>query len=293
MQQNEVKARLQAGPCVLDGATGTELERRGIPTGLPLWSAAALWEHPRALFEIHADYARAGVDFLTANTFRTQHRTLERAGRGDQAGCLTAEALRLAIEGAGTATRVPLVLGSAPPLEDCYRPRDVPAEDALVREHRMHAENLARAGADAILIETMNCIRESVAAVDAARAVGLPFLVSFVCWDGATLLSGEPLEAAIEAVSGSDPCAIAVNCLPPSNTTSCVEVLAASGLPFGIYANLGEPDDDVGFERSEDCTAEAFAAHAEEWISAGASLVGGCCGTTPDHIREVVRRIRA
>jgi S-methylmethionine-dependent homocysteine/selenocysteine methylase len=292
MQQTEVRARLSAGPCVLDGATGTELERRGIPTQLPLWSAAALWEHPRALAEIHADYARAGVDFLTANTFRTQRRTLARAGRGDQAGLLTAAALRLAIEGASAARRAPLVLGSAPPLEDCYRPQDVPAEDALVREHRTHAENLAAAGADAILIETMNCIRESVAAVDAARAVDLPFLVSFVCWDGATLLSGEPLDAAIEAISGSAPCAIAVNCLPPSNTTACIEVLAASGQPFGIYANLGEPDDASGFARSEDCTATAFAAHAEEWVSAGASLVGGCCGTTPDHIREVVRRIR-
>ncbi len=291
MEQSELRARLGAGPCILDGATGTELERRGVPTGLPLWSASALWENPRALREIHSDYARAGVDVLTANTFRTQRRTLERAGRGSEAGLLTARAVALAVEGAAAAPKPPWVLGSSAPLADCYRPEEVPDEDALRREHGVHAENLALAGADAILIETMNCIRESVAAIGAARAVGLPFLVSFVCWDGARLLSGEPLEVAIEAIAASDPCAITVNCLPPSNVAACVEVMAASGLPFGVYANLGEPDEETGFTSNEDCSPNTFGAHASEWVAAGASLVGGCCGTTPDHLREIVRRL--
>ena len=292
MQQNEARARLGAGMSILDGATGTELEHRGIPTGLPLWSAAALWEHPEALVAIHADYARAGVDFVTANTFRTQRRSLSRAGRGDEARSWTVRAVELAREGAAAAERPPLVLGSAPPLEDCYRPEDVPAADALTREHRAHAEHLAEGGADAILVETMNCISEAVSAVRAAVAVDLPCVVSFVCWDGAMLLSGEPLRDAIEAVRHFEPCGIAVNCLPPSNTRACVDELAASGVPFGVYANLGEPNDEVGFTCSETCSPEAFARHAAEWAASGARIVGGCCGTTPDHLREVVRTLR-
>jgi S-methylmethionine-dependent homocysteine/selenocysteine methylase len=293
MQQNEVEALLNERPQVLDGATGTELEHRGISTALPLWSASALWEHPEIVREIHADYARAGADLLTANTFRTQRRTLARAGRGNEAESLTQDAVTLAREGARTVQQAPRVLGSAPTLEDCYRPEDVPEPAVLAREHREHAENLARAGVDAILIETMNCIREARAAIDAARAVGLPFLVSFVCWDGAHLLSGEPLQDAISQIADSKPWAVAVNCLPLSNTAPCINTLAASGLRFGAYANLGEPADESGFARSADCSPARFAYHASAWIAAGASVVGGCCGTTPAHIEEISRRLRA
>ena len=293
MPVHELESRLRAAPCVLDGATGTELERRGYPTGLPLWSAAALWDHPGVVSEIHADYARAGVDFLTANTFRTQRRTLARAGRGADAARLTRLAVTLAVEGANAVPTPPAVLGSAPTLEDCYRPQDVPADAALRQEHGEHAEHLARAGADAILVETMNTVREAVAAAQAARAVGLPFFVSFVCWDGPRLLSGETLEAAIAAVAPLQPTAVAVNCLPAANVAACLPALAASGLLFGVYANLGTPDAETGFNRNEASTPSDFARHATQWIAAGARLVGGCCGTTPAHLRAVVEQLRA
>ena len=83
-----------------------------------------------------------------------------------------------------------------------------------------------------------------------------------------------------------------VNCLPPSHVHACLPALARSGLPFGAYANLGEPNDETGFTRSEDCTPDAFARHAASWALAGAQLVGGCCGTTPDHLRAVAQRLR-
>lgn len=288
---NEVERRLAAHPCVLDGATGTELERRGIPTTLPLWSARALWEAPDTIQAIHADYARAGVDFLTANTFRTQRRTLARGGRGEDAAALTRLAVELAHAGGQAAARAPCVLGSAPTLEDCYRPEDVPDPEALEREHAAHARHLADAGVDAILVETMNCVREARAAARAAKATGLPFLVGFVCWDGATLLSGEPLGEAIAEVAPLGPCAVAVNCLPPTNVAPCLPALVESRLHFGVYANLGVPDEVSGFARSDACSATEFAEHAAAWIEAGASFVGGCCGTQPAHLRAVVERV--
>jgi S-methylmethionine-dependent homocysteine/selenocysteine methylase len=294
--RGELEAHLRGpAPLVLDGANGTELERRGVHTGLPLWSSHALLAAPDTVQAIHADYARAGVDVLTANTFRTQRRVLDAAGIGARAGELTRLAVELARAGAAArpaGARV-WVAGSAPPLEDCYRPDLVPDDASLALEHAAHAESLAAAGVDLVLVETMNTIREARCAVRATRAVGLPVLVSFVCWQGSTLLSGEPLAEALEAVAGESPIAVGVNCLPPSNVAACLSTLAACGLPVCVYANLGAPDDTTGLARSEDCTAEDFAGLAAGWVAGGARAVGGCCGTTPAHLSAVTSRLRS
>jgi S-methylmethionine-dependent homocysteine/selenocysteine methylase len=279
--------RLREGPpLLLDGATGTELERRGVDCGLPLWSARALLEAPGSVSTIHAEYRVAGAEILTANTFRTQRRTLETAGIGERAAELTALAVELARRaGAGW------VAGSDPTLEDCYRPDLVPDRDALEREHAEHAENLAAAGADLILVETMNSVREARAAARAAAATELPVVVSFVSWRDARLLSGEPLLEAIDAVAAASPVALAVNCLPASSVASCLPALCESDFPFGVYANLGAPEATGEFRRSEDCTPECFADFATSWVEAGARLVGGCCGTTPAHIRAIAEQL--
>jgi S-methylmethionine-dependent homocysteine/selenocysteine methylase len=282
--------RLRAGdPLVLDGATGTELERRGVATRLPLWSAAALDSDPEVVHRIHADYVACGVDAVTANTFRTQRRTLAHAGIGDRAEELTLRAVELARSAAGDRA---WVFGSSPTLEDCYHPERVPDGATLAREHAEHARHLARAGVDAILVETMNTQREAVAALRAARAVGVPALASFVCWDGARLLSGEPLADALRVAAGEDACAVLVNCLPPSNAAPCLDALAAQPLPFGIYPNLGGPEAESGFRRSEDTPPERFGELAAGWAARGARVLGGCCGTTPVHLAALVARVR-
>jgi S-methylmethionine-dependent homocysteine/selenocysteine methylase len=267
--------RLATGPpLVLDGATGTELERRGIPSELPLWSARGLIEAPQTVLAIHRAYVAAGAQALTANTFRTQRRTLDHAGQGHRAGELTRRAVALAREAAEEKSI--LVLGSAPPLEDCFRPDLVPDEASLAREHGEHARNLVKAGADAILVETINSIREAVAAVRAARECGAAVFASFVSRRQARLLSGEPLDEAIDAVAGFGPLAVGVNCLPPGAVPACLAVLQRAGLPFLVYANLIGP----GEQRSP----QEYARCASEWIDAGARIVGGCCGTRPEHI---------
>jgi S-methylmethionine-dependent homocysteine/selenocysteine methylase len=289
-----LRARLSEGaPLVLDGALGTELERRGATCTLPLWSAHALIERPELVRAIHDDYVAAGADVLTANTFRTQRRTLARGGAGARAAELTARAVTLACaaaEGAPAGRHV-RVAGSIAPLEDCYHPERVPRDDALAEEHAEHARHLAAAGADLLLVETMNTVREAVAALRAARATGLPTWASFVCASGARLLSGEPLADALAAVRELDPQAVLVNCLPPREVVPCLAVLAAAGVPFGVYANLGAPDAAGGFVRSDDCAPAAFGTHAATWARAGARVVGGCCGTTPAHVRAAAEAI--
>jgi S-methylmethionine-dependent homocysteine/selenocysteine methylase len=292
----DLRARLaDSEALVLDGGNGTELERRGVPSELPLWSTHALIQAPEVVAAIHADYAGAGADLLTANTFRTQRRTLSRAGLGERAADLTRLAVDLARREAlrFAEDRSIYVVGSAPPLEDCYRPDLVPAAAALEREHGEHAENLARAGVDAILAETMNCSREAQAAVRAARAAGKPVLVSFVCCDGPHLLSGESLRVALDAVLPEEPAAVLVNCLPASNVAACLPVLRASGKPFGAYCNLGAPTGSQSFARSEEYAPAELAELAVGWKADGARLLGGCCGTTPEHIRAIAQRLRS
>jgi S-methylmethionine-dependent homocysteine/selenocysteine methylase len=299
-----LESRLRAdAPLILDGATGTELERRGVATRLPLWSARALDSDPELVRQIHADYVASGVDAITANTFRTQRRTLAHAGIANRAEELTRRAVALARSAAadrasfaqrGEAERRPSVwvFGSSPTLEDCYHPERVPDAASLAHEHAEHARHLAHAGVDAILVETMNTQRESCAALRAARDVGVPALASFVCWDGARLLSGEPLADAVRAAADEAACAVLVNCLPPSNAEACLDTLAAQPLPFGIYPNLGAPEDEFGFRRSEDVSPKRFAELAAGWAARGARVLGGCCGTTPAHLAALVAHVR-
>ena len=277
-----------ARPLVLDGATGTELERRGVRADLPLWSSWGLLEAPEVVRAVHLDYLAAGVDAVTAATFRTHARSLAAAGLESRAAELCTLAVRLAREAGERAGRDALVLGSAAPLEDCYHPERVPDDAALAREHARHARHLVRAGADAILVETMNCVREGVAAARAAREAGAALLVSFVCDREARLLSGEPLAEALDAVAPLAPEAIGVNCLPPDAVDACLPVLERGKRRFLVYANLTGPHS----ARSEHTAPAAFAAQALGWVAAGAACVGGCCGTTPAHLRALVARLR-
>jgi len=288
------RARWAAGPpLLLDGALGTEIERHAGDAGLPLWSARALVDDPALVARIHREYAAAGAEILVANTFRTQARTLAHGGLADRAAELTARAIRLARDAADGAPGPCWVAGSAPTLEDCYRPDLVPDDDALAREHAAHAANLRDAGAEGVFVETLNTVREARTALRAAAEAGLPAVASFVCGSDARLLSGEPLAAALEAAGEQGALAVGVNCLPPRAAAACLPFLVAAGLPFLVQANLGEPTDAGDFRRSDELSPDAYALAAEGWLAAGARAVGGCCGTTPAHLSATERFVSA
>ena len=279
---------------VLSGACGTELERRGAPTPLPLWSAAALTEAPHLVREVHRDHVRAGAAVVTANTFRTIRRTLAKVGRAGEARALVKAAVRLAREGiaeAAPAHRV-LVAGSVAPLEDCFRPDLVPGDAELRSEHGLRVGDLVAARADFAMVETMNTVREAVAALGACRAANLPAAVSFTCAAGARVLSGEALEDAVRAVVPFEPLAILVNCCPLAVADEALDALLAHAgtIPTGVYANgLGRPDAADGWRFEPGCGADraAYRAAARTWLARGARWVGGCCGTTPETVADL------
>jgi homocysteine S-methyltransferase len=269
-------------PILLDGATGTELARRGINVDVPEWSAAALMSAPELVRQVHADYVAAGAELITANTFRTHARNLFRCGLASRAAELTAQAVSLAREAAGDRA---WVLGSQAPLEDCYSPQLAPPEAELQREHRAMARHLADAGVDGILIETQNTVREALAAARAAAETGLPVLVSFVCGRDGRLLSGESLSAAVTEVLPFEPVMLLANCLPVDTVPRVLpELITAAGeRPVGAYANIGYADEHGQWVNTDNIDPQVYARHAADWLRQGARLIGGCCGTTPAH----------
>jgi S-methylmethionine-dependent homocysteine/selenocysteine methylase len=273
-------------PLILDGAMGTELMRRGGDTGIPLWSAQPLLARPDLVLQIHRDYITAGADIITTNTFRTTRRTFQRAGLPDRSGELTSLAVRLAQEARSSFPgRNILLAGSIAPLEDCYRPDLVPPENELKGEHKELAQRLVDAGVDFLLLETMNTLREAVAATEAALQTGSEVVVSFICNRGGNLLSGESLADAVRTIAALSPTALSVNCVSPRfMETAIARLRAATSLPFAVYGNVGLPEDRQGWEFTYDILAEEYGRYALQWLRSGASIVGGCCGTTPDYI---------
>ncbi len=272
-------------PLLLDAALGSELTRRGVATPLPLWSAAALRDAPAAVAAIHADHVAAGAEVVTTATFRTTRRALAKAGIQETAS----EARRLVTVAVGLAraARPEFVAGSIAPLEDCYEPTLVPDDATCAREHGWLARDLADAGVDLLLIETMNSVREAVAATRAARATGLPVVVGLVCRSDGRLVSGERVTVAARSLLGEHVDGLAINCTPvPTLHEPLAELIAAVAghMPCGAWGNVGHTDEIDGWTCTDDCTPAQYVAAARRWLDLGTHLIGGCCGTTSAHL---------
>lgn len=275
---------------LLDGATGSELERRGVNIDLPLWSARALLskENRAVLRTIHADYIRAGADVITANTFRTNIRTLRKEGLEEKARTLTAaavEEVRRAIDEIRP-TKTIKIAGSVAPVEDCYRPDLVPSMNELADEHRRFIDILYDAQVDIILIETMNSSSEALLALEYAKKTQLPVYISFVLRDAHQLFNGEEFSSVIRTLSTLKPDAMLVNCVPVEIVDPALSVLRGHfNGPIGAYANILSPNG-IAFSPDE------YANRVRQWIDLGATLVGGCCGTTPEYIAAIHRCLK-
>ena len=286
MTGDQLRRRFERGPIVLDGATGTELERRCACDSPPLWSAGALLSAPDVVAAVHRDYVAAGADIVVADTFRTNPRTLRAVGlleRGAELNDLAIDLARRAAVGQDV-----LVAASVGPVEDCYHPERVPAEAVLLDEHRQMMTWLAIAKPDLIWIETMNTIREARTATSVAMERDLPCVVSFMTQENGDLLSGERLEDAVAAVEALNPLAIGLNCIPPRGLTTMLPRLRrATSHSMAAYAHIGNPAPLRGWSFAEGATPAEYAAHARQWLALGATVIGGCCGTTPAHIQAV------
>ncbi|MFO0838596.1 MAG: homocysteine S-methyltransferase family protein [Phycisphaerae bacterium] len=315
-------------PLILDGAMGTELERRRVATPAPLWSAAALRADPRMVARIHAEYAAAGADILVANTFRTNPRTLRAAGQLDQGDELCRLAVELARKcgesriayggqspnrsafdprldslldaidsrrrslGVPRAARDAIIAASVGPAADCYRADQVPPTAELAADHRLFAEWLAAAKPDLLWIETIGTLREAAAAGRAAVEARLPFAISFILREDGRLLGGDRLAETLREIDSYQPLAVGVNCIPPHGFTALLPRLRElTTRPIAAYAHIGNDLPLPGWSYAESLSPREYADAAMSWLAAGASIVGGCCGTTPEHIAAIRSRL--
>ncbi|HVJ16264.1 MAG TPA: homocysteine S-methyltransferase family protein [Polyangiaceae bacterium] len=263
---------------VLDGAMGTELAARGVPTQGPGWSAYALELAPEVVRAIHRDYARAGAAVARTNTFRTQPGTFP-----DRWPKLVAAAVRL-VRDASPKQRV---AGSIAPIFDCYRPDLSPSPDEAKPAHVALAGALAREGVDLLICETFPHTGEACIAVEAAVATGVETWVALTAGPDGALMTAEAMERGARDCVRAGAAAVLVCCTGARLTLPYVERLSRVGVPFGAYANAGDPADGLGWGAPG--AADRYVELAREWRTAGATILGGCCGTEPKHIEALAR----
>ena len=264
---------------------GSLLAARGVPTPPPLWSAAALSTAETEVARVHADYAARGATVHTAATFRTKER---QAGPAWEA--LTRKAVRLARDSVPPDHRV---AGSLSPLEDCYRP-DLSPRDPRP-EHRQMARALADAGVDILLCETFPHVGEALIAVEEAVRTGLCTWVSFTAGPHGELLTPEEIAAGAREAVNRGASAVMVNCTAAAQTRRYVEALrevaSLAKVPFGAYANAGDPEEAFNRGAEDPAAALAYLGFALQWADVGATILGSCCGTGPLHIEALAKAL--
>lgn len=270
---------------LLDGPMGTELDRYGSDTSLPLWSARALLENPEMVLQIHNDFIQAGADIITTDTFRTIEWTLQKAGlSGPKAKELTFLAVSLAKESRQKTGKC-LIAGSIAPLEDCYSPDLVPPESILMREHKKLISQLAEAGVDVFLVETMNSFREAKAAYKITTEYpDISVIVSFTCDNKGQILSGDSWKNVCEFFKDKVD-VLAVNCSSLNGTSQAIRELRQNNVSnWGAYPNFGSVTKD---KWSRNIDNEYIHKSLHEWIDLQPKVIGTCCGAVPADTKRI------
>jgi homocysteine S-methyltransferase len=280
--------------CLLDGAVGTELERRGYKTYLPLWTANAIYDCPDLLRDIHIEYIHAGANIITANTFRTSSHTLSKADKGHLTKSYTVCAVEIAREAVDRSGMPAAVAGSIAPLEDCYTPELVPDVDEIRRDYMAQLEIFDDVGVDMILLETMINRVEIEVITELLKSSDIPFMISFTAEPGGKLLDGTDISTILTYTLEARPMALLLNCRTPETITGNLRYLSGYGAPIGGYGNgTGEPGGPTGWcwDHGQKSDLEYFS-EVRKWYDIGARVIGGCCGTSPSTIRMLADLVK-
>ena len=288
---NKLRERLaQPGVLVADGATGTQLQKAGLPVGAP----SELWvlENPEGVRALHRSYFSAGSDVVLTDTFGGSRLKLEKNGLGGQVKEINRTAAQLARAEAGEKG---LVLGDMGPTGLLMDPLGPLSEEEAVQTYAEQAAALAEGGVDGIIIETMSDLNEAIAAVKGARQVtDLPIVVTMSYEShGRTMMGVKPAKAA-KALYALGVDVIGANCgRTLSETLTAIEEihLAAPAAVLMAKPNAGLPHAD-GSDTVYDVTPEVMAEYVQKFTDQGVKIMGACCGSNPDHIRAMAKTIK-
>ena len=279
-----------AGPVLSDGAWGTQLQALGLAPGeVPdLWNLT----HPEKVGAVAGAYVAAGSQIILTNTFGANRFRLGEAGAADKVKIVNEAGARISREAAGGSS---LVFASIGPSGKLLMNGDV-TQAELHAAFAEQSQALASGGAQGLVVETMQDLDEARIAIAAAKATGLPVVASMVFDSGKdkdrTMMGATPEQAAAALVeAGAD--VVGANC--GQGIAGFVKICArlksaAGGHPLWIKPNAGLPQMQAG-KTVYVMTAAEFAGQVPAVLAAGANFIGGCCGTTPDFIREIHRQL--
>lgn len=276
---------LDSNPVVLaDGATGTNYFKAGLMSGEPpeFWTV----ERPHEVTGLHQRFVDAGADIILTNSFGCNPHRLKLHGAQDRAYELAKRAAELARSIADKAPRPVAVAGSVGPTGELFEPMGALTRDAAVASFVTQLQGLRDGGADVAWIETMSASEEANAAAEAAVAVGLPYVVTYSFDTAGRTMMGLLPRAAAATLAGHlvSPLALGANCgvgAPDILVSLCQ--MGESPFPLISKGNCGVPHF-AGTEAVYSGTPELMASYARLAVDAGARIIGGCCGTSPEHL---------
>lgn len=283
---------------LLDGGMGTTLKEHGLVLPPTIWSAAALVEAPDVVRDCHVAFIDAGADLIISNTYATVPNLLALEHLDDRMEELVAMAMALAQQARDSAGDV-RIAGSLAPLGHSYRPDLVGPDDENLTSYRRIVAAMGDVP-DVLLCETMSSVREASAAAVAATETGRETWVSFTLGSDGTgsLLSGESAKDAAEAMLDLGVDTVLFNCSEPEAITAAIHAVADLSIATGGYPNMLEPvPEDWSFEAPsprgarQDLTTARMVDMVFEWVDAGATHIGGCCGVGPGVIAAMAARI--
>lgn len=301
----------QQDALILDGGLATHLETLGCNLNDALWSARLLVDNPDIIQQAHLDYLWAGADCLITASYQATVEGFQQRGLSEtEATNALRRAVELALEarvqywqegGNKTGRLYPLVAASVGPygafLADGseYSGQYGLSEEELVDWHRTRWHLLAGTGADLLACETIPSFVEAnayLALLDETPQTAVWF--AFSCQDEQTLWDGTPIEQCIEtAAAHPNVVAVGINCTAPRFVPALIEKMAAvTEKPLVAYPNSGETYHPENNTWSGEADPAAFGSHSKEWRRMGAAVIGGCCRTTPAHIRQIRDRFR-
>jgi S-methylmethionine-dependent homocysteine/selenocysteine methylase len=279
---------------ITDGGTGTELQRRGVPMAKMVWSGAAVLSHPDTVRAVHEDYIRAGAEVIITNTFGSTRQVLEPAGFGTQVETANRRGVELAIQARDSVADRPLgVAGSISTMASGIDQKVLlsPAEE--LESYREATGILADAGADLIALEMMEDTDHAARAMQAAVETGLPIWLGVSCkLSGTGKLVGYDfsdirLEDILDALLPMGPTTVNIMHTGIEAVPAAIRLVQERwGGPLGVYPESGyftKPNwNFVDVISPEDLVREAA-----DWVQSGVRLLGGCCGTGPEHVRAL------
>ena len=288
MTREEFSRLTREGLLFLDGATGTNLQKAGMPAGVcpELW----ILEHPDALLRLQEAFAEAGSNILYAPTFGANRIKLQEYGLQDRLAEMNASLVGLSRQAsAGRA----FVAGDITMTGRQLCPIGSMQFEELVDIYKEQIRALCEAGVDLLVVETMMSLQETRAAVIAAREVcDLPVMATLTFESDGRTLFGTPPECVPVTLQGLGADAVGLNCSAgPDRMKELTErFYAYSEIPVIVKPNAGIPELE-GDRTVYRMTPEVFSESCLDLVRAGARIIGGCCGTTPEHIRALVRKL--